>query len=155
MPPVFFVFYLRASSLSKVKPLKGFNSFSSLFKTGKKFYEDNALGVFLFDFDKYEATNFTKSIDSEFFYLGVSVSKKNAKKAVVRNRIKRLLREAVKKIFQERYTQCEHHLRFGIIVWRAGVSHPAQIKLSDVYPALVQIFDNVDRFYKSKKIKAQ
>jgi ribonuclease P protein component len=67
--------------------LKGEKKIEKIFKEGKSVFVFPVKAVFLFPNDSCNRANFS---------YGVSVSKRNFKKAVDRNRIKRQMREAVR-----------------------------------------------------------
>lgn len=78
-----------------LSPLKGFNSFKNVYEISVKSHFGNIL---LFVAPK--ATPILikgKTPEENTIYLGISVAKKIFRKAVVRNRIKRLIRESVRK----------------------------------------------------------
>ena len=133
----------------ELKPIKGFNSFSLVFKAGKKFYDGELLSVFV----KYESDSETALIsncsDELTFYYGVTAGKKFNKKAVVRNRVRRLLRESIRKIFSERYVMLEHPpFKYAVFSWRNAPKHPSLISLNDVFPSVEKVFNSADFYFK-------
>jgi ribonuclease P protein component len=82
-----------ADKIIKLKPLKGHNAFAEHFPGGKKFYHgDMSLSLRLRD---------KPAEDVPVLYYGVSVSKRHCKKAVVRNRLKRLMRQSLRQYVAE------------------------------------------------------
>ena len=73
--------------------------------------------------------------------MGVTISKRIAKKAVVRNRIKRLLRESIRKSVKEILLETNNTIVFKTIIisWRKAPQRPKEISLDDVYPAVKKI----------------
>lgn len=76
--------------------------------------------------------------------LGVSVSKKTARNAVTRNRIKRLLRESVRLILKEYYSKL--FFKTIIVSWRKKTQKPGDISLKDVYPEVLELFNKAESF---------
>lgn len=140
----------------EIKPIKGFNSFSLVFKTGKKFYDKELMAVFVQVPSESDDALFKNCSDESTFYYGVTAGKKFIKKAVVRNRIKRLLRVSIRKIFFERYIMLENPpFKYAVFSWRHAQTHPALISLNDVLPSVENIFNSADSYYKKKNERVQ
>ena len=77
------------SNIKIIKPLKGHNIFSDVFKVAYKKRSSKLLIAY---------TYYSKENSADNLFLGVSVPKKIVKKAVCRNRIKRLLRESIRQV---------------------------------------------------------
>lgn len=118
----------------KLCPLKGKKNFEKLFDNGKKFYSEQALAIALFK------NNFNDLINNKnIIFYAVSASKKSSKKAVVRNRIKRLLRVSIKNTFS---LISEEHLKkidSFLVIWRACPQKPSLIRLKDVQPVVQEL----------------
>ncbi len=125
-----------------VVPLKGYKIFDKVFKSGKRFYSGPAASVICFDLsDSYECK----------LELGVTVSKRIAKKAVIRNRIKRLLRESARltiKQMQLRGTTIP--ISQMIINWRQAPNMQSKICLDDIKPCIERIFEKAEAHYQMK-----
>jgi len=121
------------------KSLKSKIDFAEMYKSGKKFFASDAMAVVRFrdavDMDPGDDMS-EKKVPQTLKYV-VSVSKRNAKKAVVRNRIKRLLRESIKEYFNDD-THSEKAEAFDtlIINWRRAPKQPMKIHLDDVRPTV-------------------
>lgn len=117
----------------KLCSLKGYNRFSEVYQKSKKFYSENIMLAV-----EYSGEPIT---EAEF---GVAVSKKNAAKAVTRNRIKRLLRESIRLIIKENYNK----LFFKVIIvsWRKKTKKPGDISLKDVYPEVLELLNKAESF---------
>ncbi len=113
--------------------LKGYNRFSEVYLKSKKFYSDNLMLVV-----DYADTSSTQA------ELGVSVSKKTARNAVTRNRIKRLLRESVRLIIKEYYSKL--FFKTIIVSWRKKTQKPGDISLKEVYPEVLELFNKAESF---------
>ena len=113
----------------RFETIKGKKLFSDVFQKGQRFFENNSMAVVFFagPQDKFASDNFVRSI----FY-SVSVPKKNAKKAVVRNRIKRLMRESLRQFCLSNDEDAICLISHISFVWRNAPDHPALICLDDV-----------------------
>lgn len=107
-------------------PLKGYRSFDKVFEYGFRIKSFNAFGVFI------PANDNNNSV-----FFGISVPKRNAKKAVVRNRIKRLLRESLKKTDEEIIKRFDSF----VIVWTNCPKHPKLIGLAEVEKEVKKLID--------------
>ena len=121
------------------KSLKSKIDFAEMYKSGKKFFAHDAMAIVRFrDASNMDAENENseQELPHTLKYV-VSVSKRNAKKAVVRNRIKRLLRESIKEYFNDD-THSEKAEDFDtlIINWRRAPKQPMKINLDDVRPTV-------------------
>lgn len=127
-----------------LKSLKGKNTFSQAYSSGKKFYRDDAFAVFCY--------NNEKTIN---YYIGISVGKKASKKAVIRNRIKRLIRESIRVIMKELKEDAIEFAADKIIIgWRTAPKRPGMITLDDVLPEIRDLFADAHRYCIKKKKKA-
>ncbi len=126
-------------NIISVIPLKGYKIFDKVFKSGKRIYSGPAASVVCFN--KSEEYNYT-------IELGVTVSKRIAKKAVIRNRIKRLLRESARltiKQMQLRGTTIP--ISQMIINWRQAPDMQSKISLNDIKPHIERIFEKAQAHY--------
>lgn len=121
---------------SNLQTLKGHDSFKKVFEKGKRIYRDEAMLVF------------NKKVSTEnTIYYGVSIGKRNAKKAVIRNRIKRLIRESINYYTKE----LENNLPFEnfVFIWRKAPKMQSLIDLNDVKPIVYNMFN--EAIEKTKK----
>ncbi|MCX6147155.1 MAG: ribonuclease P protein component [Candidatus Kapabacteria bacterium] len=121
---------------SNLLTLKGHDSFKKVFEKGKKIYRDEAMLVF------------NKKVTTEnTIYYGVSIGKRNAKKAVIRNRVKRLIRESINCYTKE----LENNLPFEnfVFIWRKAPKMQSLIDLNDVKPIVYNMFN--EAIEKTKK----
>jgi ribonuclease P protein component len=133
--------------MADIKPIKGFNSFNLVFKSGKKFYASELVGVFVYHNSNKEATIINNCIDENTFYYGVTAGKKHNKKAVVRNRIKRLLRESIRRIFKERYAEMDKMpFKYAVFSWRKGPETPSLIGFNDVFRDVELVFNSAEKY---------
>lgn len=131
-----------------LKPLKGYNSFTKVFKAGKKIKTVNALGVFC----KNECTDLEIESNESTLIFGVTVSKKIAPKAVMRNRVKRLLRESIRKFFRNKDQKPEYNVL--VISWRYIPEHSKLLHLSEVFPQVEQLLLKAENLYKKENTNA-
>jgi len=116
------------------KPIKGHNTFSNTFKKGKKI---KTKGLFCS-----VVLNDNIADDKTYvIYYGVTISKKTAKKSVIRNRVKRLLRESVRLLLKELETSKLISINTIILIWQLAPKHPKEISLNNVMPAVKNIFE--------------
>jgi len=135
-----------------IKPLKGKKHFSDVYKQGISFYDKPLKAIVCF---KARPCFEIESDDDEAVYLGVAVSKRTAKKAVVRNRIKRLLRESIRHVVSERGDQSILDLQSIILLWYYAPAKPAMITLKDVLPVVKKVFDRIsDHLIKIKSVRS-
>jgi len=120
----------------KLKPLKGRKTFSELFKSGKRISIKECSAVYL------ENVQFDNPGLFRIIFYAVIVSKKIAKKAVVRNRVKRLLRESLRMALKEDVRLFDNLSIIGLI-WKDAPEKPYQIKLWDVYLAVREVLKRI------------
>ena len=102
-----------------VRPLKGYRSFEDVLRSGRRVTSGPHLLAALPG----------QSTDQQTL-LGVGVPKRVARKAVTRNRIKRLLRTAFDSTFAGGLPQLDGARL--VCLWRNAPEHPALISLPDV-----------------------
>jgi ribonuclease P protein component len=134
--------------LYKLQTIKKANAFKEIFLKGKKFSNENATAVIGYrdkDFQDYKSSE-PKEIIINY---AVTISKKNAKKAVVRNRIKRLLRVSLYKILIKNEPE-DFPFESIIIIWKTAPGHPALIKLENVQPAVFSLLKRAMDYYTNR-----
>lgn len=130
----------------EIKPIKGFKAFNNVFNVGKKFRTKDALAVFC----KKGTDAINKYADYGTVYYGVTVPKKIAPKAVMRNRIRRILRVSVR----ESLRSIEYDsLYFDtlIITWRNIPKKANQIHLIDVLPQVNSLIQKANYYFMQAK----
>ncbi len=115
----------------KLKTLKGEKKFSEVYNKGKRIYNGNIV-LTITKFDVLES-EISQESDEEIIEFAVVVGKRTSKSAVIRNRIKRLLRESIR---------CSLPIVFGdlekfpfnalIITRRKAATHSKLIKFQEV-----------------------
>ena len=147
-----------------LKSIKGFEAFSRIYQNARKFHAEN-ISIAYIKPEKVKKVNFnlevpvivdfvnfnTDNILKIDVYFGVTIAKKNCKKAVVRNRIKRLLREAVAQYFlQSESTNKDintlynkfHNAHF-VLSARYKLTSPSQIHLKDIQPEVTYLINQI------------
>lgn len=128
-----------------LKPVKGYNSFNTIFKNGKKFYENELLSTFS------EKLWFNSSSNPDDFspnilYFGVTVPKRVCKLAVTRNRIKRLLRESIRAHYKN-HEQNQLKFRCFVISWKQAPKNAKSISLRDVQPVVDRVLNRAENYF--------
>lgn len=117
-----------------VRPIKGFEAFSDAYRSGRRV----SAGVLLLSVTLRSRTSLV--VEPDVVLIGVTVSKRMAKKAVVRSRIRRLLREALRFSIREHAVEIERATIATIVaIVRSAPSHPALISLEDIQPLVEQL----------------
>ncbi|MCX7909832.1 MAG: ribonuclease P protein component [Ignavibacteria bacterium] len=114
----------------KLETIKRQKDFDYLFANGKRFSEGNLRLVVL-----PKSENEIENEPNKIFY-AVQVSKKATKKAVVRNRIKRLLRESLRFIAKSQMSNMLSIFKYIFLGWVAAPQRACDIHLNDVLPSV-------------------
>lgn len=121
----------------QINPIKGYQVFSKVYSSGRKSRAYPLLASVVFDMSDIGLTPYRLElmIAQDSFSLGVTVSKRVAKKAVVRNRIKRLMRESVRLVVKDLENEGEVLLPKAVCLsWQKAPKKPSEITLHDVLP---------------------
>lgn len=109
-----------------LQPLKGHGAFERTLKTGRR-TTGGALSL----------TLGVGSLETDTIHVGVSVPRRTVSSAVIRNRIKRLLRVAINKTVQEQDGRCRKRgVNTIVAIWRAAPRSASLIRMRDVYPTV-------------------
>lgn len=112
---------------AKLQTIKGKTNFDELFKSSVKIKNKDCLALI-----KTESTqNENNPKANRVIFYAVAISKKTAKRAVIRNRIKRLIRESIRQILKKEVTLF-NKINHIIIIWRWAPVHQKLIHLSEV-----------------------
>lgn len=115
-----------------LKPLKGFNAFGEVHNKGRKVHSNDCTLIY--------TVNRTGEL-SEIKY-GISVPKRNCKKAVIRNRIKRLLRESLRQLAPELE---KRQMQEVLIYWRKIPKAANLISLKEVLESLEYTLSRIEK----------
>lgn len=116
-----------------VRPLKGQGAFNDVMRSGRRTTSGPLSLTAAFSGDRSSV---------ETFSFGVTIGKRTAKHAVVRNRVKRLLREAVRRSVPARsQALSQAGIHTVVLVWRSAPKAPMLLRLSDVHPHVAAALD--------------
>lgn len=122
-------------------PLKGYGTFSRVFSHGKRF---RASGLTAFvTFRPSQPHTESPNADLEL-RVGVTC-RRGTKPAVMRNRIKRLLREGSRQVLLPRLQELQ--ISEVVLVWHDIPSRPQQLQLSRVCEALKQLTISIESYH--------
>lgn len=130
----------------KCSPLRGRNKFSGIFRKSKKITADNLYALAVLNFKTEE----TDSSSAEIFF-AVNVRKKIVKHAVCRNRIRRLVRCAVREAVKEEHeSSFLQHVQYLPFFWTAPLEKPTLLSLDEVKKDVEEILHKLEAFYNQK-----
>ncbi len=130
-----------------LRSIKGKNKFREVFTTSsKKIYADNAYCFVLFN------KNYNNEPEQEnCLNYAVIVKKKTAKKAVCRNRAKRLMREVLRKALPEMESKRYYKaIKYLVIYWAKPMMSPKLLRYQDVEIAIAQLLEKVENYFENK-----
>ena len=132
-----------------LKPVKGKKKLADIFSNAFKFYEHDA--ALFVCFASSRNAEIISGADKKTIGYVVTVKKRNAKKAVVRNRIKRLLRESLKVVF-DKYQSDNFSANISelVIIWSNAPAKPGLIKLDDVLPVVSKLIDKAESYFQTR-----
>jgi ribonuclease P protein component len=110
--------------------LKGKKRIAETFRYGKRFSMPAATLIAVFSRD---------NAVPEIIEVLVVVKKKTAKKAVVRNRVRRLVRECIRQMFGTNKQKV--HCETMVVIWNSAPKRPSLLRLHDVHTILRPLFE--------------
>ena len=129
-----------------LKPIKGNIIFQDIFRKSKKLIVPDAFCYVVFDYYKKRNTN--SEIQPIVLNYAVVVKKKNIRKAVCRNRAKRLLREAIKinasQIVNQEFLAS---IKYIVFYWAKPMATPGLLRLPNVASAVSELLAKAESFY--------
>lgn len=128
----------------RLKTIKGFDSFNYIYKNGKRFRTNNISAVIIFNDEKKQNSSSFEDIVVNF---AVVVGKKTSKKSVIRNRIKRLMRESLR-ILAKEDPKIFFYIDKVIFSCFTAPSRPQLVTLREIMPAIKNILMQAHFFYK-------
>lgn len=128
----------------KVRPLKGYGAFDAVLRRGRRIVVGPMVLVMAGTSDHRDSrTSFPRrpeegqQSDLPMLYYGVTIGKRTARSSVLRSRVRRLLREAGRRVLPRYAQQFQaHHITRIVCMWRSAPSHPSRICLSEVETTL-------------------
>ncbi len=124
-----------------LKPIKGQKLFKNIFMKSKKISNQNAT-IYI---------SFTSQLHSgnEILYAAI-VKKRYIKKAVSRNRAKRLIRASLREIFikNDNFADLAPYINYLIVFWNKPFEKPQNLKL-------IEVKSNIEMLLESSRSKLQ
>lgn len=122
-----------------VVSLKGKSRIAGIFRTGRRFSSPQATIMAI--------SGGEGRIAGSIEIMAV-IRKKTARKAVIRNRIRRLVRESLRHFVAE-YTDTgrEFPVRAIIVIWNTAPAHPALLRLDSVMAVLRPLIERACKFH--------
>ncbi|MGQ9819261.1 MAG: ribonuclease P protein component [Candidatus Kapaibacteriales bacterium] len=130
----------------KFEPIKRKKLFEFLFQNGERFSSGSLRTVIYPSHLKEPPTAFT-------VYYAVYVPKKQARKSVVRNRIKRLLRVALRKVVADDLSERFWVIQYIWLGWWTAPLRPCEISLWDVYPVVREVLSQAVNKYSIENLE--
>jgi len=130
---------------AKLQAIKGKAKFDELFKNGQKFGNKDCVSFIKFVTDPQEIN----PDEIRVIFYAVAISKKVAKKAVIRNRIKRLLRESLRQLLKEDITLFDK-ISHIIIIRRWAPAYPGLIGLNEVKLSVSKLLQSSKSYISNK-----
>jgi ribonuclease P protein component len=144
-----------------ILPLKGYNAFDAVFRHGARFAYRGVTAFILFENviqqeqvaqDPAMARICAVHQDTpNAVIVGVSV-KRRTRPAVLRNRIKRILRASLQIIFTKEQ-QASRGIVAMILICNIIPEKPSLLVLDDVLPLVRRIVQNADKYYSSRHLQ--
>lgn len=127
-----------------IKSIKGKKNFEKIFSNAQRFYDKEA-AAFVTYCKQVRGNIQTNVININF---AVVVRKKNAKKAIVRNRIKRLMRESLRIIIKDyQIKEKITNIDSVVFVWSNCPVHPKLINLQQVKPVIQKLMERAENYF--------
>ena len=133
-----------SADLMRLQPLKGYNAFGHVFETGKRFAGGSVTAFTVFG-------DPAKTVQKQQLLRFGVTARKRTRPAVLRNRIKRLLRESLRQIAHD-YDRAGEVLPFQeiVLIWNAVPRKPSLLRLHAVLPAVRDVVDRATRYYRKE-----
>lgn len=109
------------------RPLKGAHAFDYVMRSGRRVTSGPLL---------LSAVSHATASSATVLRVGVTIGKRVAPRAVDRNRVKRLLRHAVRAFVRNIESSSVVHLDAVVLIWRKRPEAPGLLRLADVQEAV-------------------
>lgn len=134
----------------KIKPIKGQKLFQNIFIKSKKITNQKA-SIYI-SFARHSNLN-QKQTNKELKYAAM-VRKKLIKKAVCRNRAKRLIRVCIRELFNNfKYSELAHNTNYIIVFWNKPFLKTKDLKYQEVFSAIEDLFNIATQILNKLKAK--
>jgi ribonuclease P protein component len=134
---------------SKIISLKGRNNFLEVFKRGKAYNSSTASALLIFRADPIKKGGIINNPEKLKVQIAVVIKKRNCKKAVIRNRIRRLVRESLRKsLSEEEFSKIPIYVDKMVIIWKKAPEHAKLIKLKDAERTVSLLLEKIDNSIK-------
>ncbi len=137
----------------QLKPLKGFKAFDQTMRQGKKFYHPRLIAFVAFRQTEASPAEVSDTAQNDTMYYGVT-SRRGTRPAVLRNRIKRLLRESLRHIvLMESSTSADANawpITSVVVIWTAIPAKASLLHLHDVQPPLHSVLKKAVHYFRSQ-----
>ncbi len=138
----------------ELKPMKSRKKFAEMYAKGKRFSTRKLM--LTYELRDLTGAEIEANEAIETIAFAVVVGKKTAKRAVIRNRIKRLLRESMRLYFSVVFGDFEKQPLSNIIInWRQAPAHPGLIGLEEVSSELLFALDKVKKQFLKHTVKQE
>ncbi|MFN3781815.1 MAG: ribonuclease P protein component [Candidatus Kapaibacteriota bacterium] len=125
----------------RLESIRRKKEFEHLFSNGIRISHDKLRAIILFK-------NETELCTEKYKILyAVYVSKKATKKSVVRNRIKRLLRESLRLLARTEMVEKINVIKYLYLNWTSAPRRPCEIRLYDVFPLVHSIVEKAYNYF--------
>lgn len=131
----------------RLQPLKGYDAFGNVFRTGRRFSNGKvtALVVFRPPVSVSELPT-NPTTEQQIVYFGVT-ARKRTRPAVLRNRMKRLLRESMRQIAGQYDSTKPCPFREIVVIWNAVPPRPSLLGLETVLVAVRDVLERAAEYY--------
>ena len=131
-----------------VRPLKGYGAFDAVLHRGRRF-SSGPVGLTI-------ETSPDAPQPLHTVHVGVTIGKRTARAAVVRTRVRRLLRESARIVLDEhRQEILDLHVTTLILIWRQNPVQPSRIGLANVLPHVEEAVKKALRTIHREREQAQ
>lgn len=135
-----------------LKPIKGYKAVGNTFAVGEKFRSNSSLLSIVYRNNEYSINEYA---GENSIYYAVSISKRNAKKAVVRNRVKRLLRETIRQYLKENNSEFVESIKYIAVSRKIAPQHPKLINLEIVSKDILELLNYAEQKFQKRKYNPQ
>lgn len=134
-------------TVMRLQPLKGYDAFGNVFRTGRRFSNGKATAMIVFRPAVSASELCTGATpEQQIVYFGVT-ARKRTRPAVLRNRIKRLVRESLRQIASEHDRTEPSPFREIVVIWNAVPPRSSLLGLETVLAAVRDVLERATGYY--------